>query len=298
MDQDVIDKYKQSGVIAKKCAELAADLIKPGASALDISRQVEELIAKEGGKPAFPLNLSIDEVAAHYTADSSNDRVIGEEDLVKFDVGVHVDGYIADTAVTFSMSKDEKHMKLIEAAESGLKAALDLIKPGVTLAEVGSAVEEAITGKGFKPIRNLTGHGLDQYSLHAGLTVPNIKNEDNTALEEGQAVAIEPFSTDGTGMVSDANEVYIYEYLMDRPVRNREARRILQLAQDKFNGLPFARRWLEKDIGKLRMQMALRDLVNQKALYQYPVLKETGNGLVAQAEHTVLVLEEPIITTK
>jgi len=297
MDAEVIEKYKQAGEIASKCVSTASALIKPGAKALDIAMEIDELIKKEGAAPAFPLNISINDIAAHYTPDLGADLKIGEEDIVKFDVGVHVDGYIADTAKTFSMSNSEEHKKLIAAVEAALDAVLKIIKPGVTLGEIGTLVEDTITERGYSPVRNLTGHGLDQYSLHAGLVVPNIKNDDETILEEGTAVAIEPFSTNGAGSVSDTNEIHIYEFLMERPTRNREARRILKMAQDRFNNLPFAKRWMEKELGKLRMELALRELVNFKALYQYPVLREEERGLVAQAEHTVLVLDKPVVTT-
>ncbi|MFH1425050.1 MAG: type II methionyl aminopeptidase [archaeon] len=298
MDDAVLEKYRKAGEVAKKAEKLARDIVKPGAKVLDIADKVEGLIWNESDGPAFPLNISINEMAAHYTPDLKTELVFGETDLVKVDLGVHFDGYIADRAFTLSMDKDETRLGLIEAAEAGLKVGLECIRPGVTLGEIGTKIEEAIVEKGFKPISNLTGHGLEQYSLHTGLTIPNIKNDDKTVLEEGQAIAIEPFSTNGYGAVIDSEEVHIYEFLAPRSVRNREARRILELGVTKFKGLPFARRWLEKDIGGMKLSLALRELVNARALYQYPALREKERGLIAQAEHTVIVLEDPIITTR
>jgi methionyl aminopeptidase len=297
LETEVLEKYKKAGKIAKKVSESAREWIKPGAKLIDVALKVEDLIAKEGAGNAFPVNLSLNEVAAHFTPELDCVDVIKKEDLVTFDVGVHVDGYIADTAFTVSMNKDPEQEKLIKAAENALKAAIETVKPGINVSKVGEAVEKEITELGFKPIENLTGHGLDEYSLHAGLTIPNVKREGQT-LQEGQAIAIEPFSTNGTGSVSDSKEIYIYEFLMNKPSRIREARRILQMGEKEFHGLPFAKRWLEKKIGKLKMNMALRDLVNMNALYQYPVLKEKEKGLVAQAEHTLIVQDEPIVTTR
>jgi len=298
MEDEVIQKYKQAGVILKKAQELAKEIVKPDARVLDVTEKIEGLIKKEGAGIGFPLNVSINEKAAHFTPDLNCELKFGEDDLVKIDVGVHVNGYIADSAITLSMNNCEEHKNLINAAEAGLNAALDIAKPGVTLGELGSAIETAIKEFDVLPIGNLTGHTLEQYSLHAGISVPNIKNESTVALEEGMAVAIEPFSTNGAGLVTDAKDVYIYEYLQDKPTRNRNARMILKLAKEDFAKLPFAVRWIESKIGKLKTGIAIRELVKNKALYQYPVLKERSNGLVAQAEHTVLILDDPIITTK
>ncbi len=163
---------------------------------------------------------------------------------------------------------------------------------------MGTAIETAITEFDVVPIANLTGHLLEQNKLHAGISVPNIKNESNIALEDGMAVAIEPFATNGGGMVTDAKEVYIYEYLQDKPTRNREARKLLEMSKNEFGELPFSIRWVEKEFGKLKTLMAIKELTKNKSLYQYPVLKESSNGMVAQAEHTVLILENPIVTTR
>ncbi|MFH1450808.1 MAG: type II methionyl aminopeptidase [archaeon] len=298
MEDEIIQKYKKAGVILKKAQELARGLCKPGASVLELTEKVEGLIKKEGAGIGFPLNISINENAAHFTPDTACKLLIGEDDLVKIDIGVHVDGYIADSAITLSMSQSEEHKNLIQAAEAGLKAGLELAKPGTTLGELGTAIEKAIKEFNVVPIANLTGHTLEQNTVHAGLSVPNIKNDSRIKLEEGMAVAIEPFSTNGVGMVTDANEVYIYEYLQDKPTRNREARKILQMSKEELRGLPFAARWVEEELGLLKAKMAIRELSKNKALYQYPVLREKSGGLVAQAEHTVLILEKPIITTK
>lgn len=297
MNNEVLEKYLKAGNIAKKVREESAYLVKPGAKILEIAQKLEQMIFKEGGKPAFPLNIGINETAAHFTPELGSIDVIKETDLVKIDIGVHVDGYIADTAVTYSMSKDEIHLKLIEAANSALKKAIEIAKPGVNIGKIGEVVEEEISKFGFKPIENLSGHGLDEYSLHAGLTIPNVKGRAGETLKENQVIALEPFSTNGEGHVSDAPEIHIYEFLNDTPTRVTEGRRILKMAQEEFSFLPFAKRWIESKIGKLKLALALRELVSSGALYQYPVLKEAKKGLVAQAEHTLVVGEKPVVTT-
>ncbi len=296
MDSEIIKKYQKAGEIWKKAAELSKKITKPGAKIVDIAEEVEALIKKEGGGLAFPLNIGINEVAAHFTPELGYQGTIKETDLVTLDIGVHVDGYIADAAITLSMDKDETRLNLIKAAETALKNAIDVVEPGVPVERIGETIENTMKDFNVKPISNLTGHNLEQYVLHGGFTIPNIKRAGGK-IEEGTAIAIEPFSTNGRGEVYDAQEILIYEFLMKKPTRMQESRRILQMAEQDFNGLPFAKRWLERNINKLKLNLALRELVNSKSLYQYPVLKEKENGLVAQFEHTMVVTENGVIVT-
>ena len=156
----------------------------------------------------------------------------------------------------------------------------------------GRIVEETATAAGFKPIRNLTGHSLARWNLHAGLTVPNVKEETGQKLSVGDVVALEPFVTDGAGYVKDLEKSYIFRYLYDRPVRLRMARELLRNVKRAYDGLPFAERWLAKKMSKLRLELTLRELVGVGSLWPYHVLAERAGGKVAQAEHTVIVTEQ------
>ncbi len=296
MNEEVLEKYKEAGKIWKKAEKLGRKIVKPGAGILDITEKIESKIKKEGGEMAFPLNVGIDDTAAHYTPDSNCKDKISEKDLVTLDIGVHVDGYIADAAFTLSMNESDEHINLIEAAEKSLENAIEIVKPGVNIEKIGEAVEQTMEEYNVKPISNLTGHNVDQYSLHSGLTIPNVKKKGGT-LKEGMAVAIEPFSTNGAGQVHDAQEVHIYEFLKKKNIRMQESRKILQTAELDFNKLPFAKRWLEKNVSSLKLKMALKELLDAEALYQYPVLKEKEKGLVAQAEHTMIVQEDGAFLT-
>lgn len=299
MNKEILQKYLVAGEIAKKCKELTKKEVKVGAKLFDVAEQIEGLIKKEGAGPAFPVNISINEVAAHFTPDRDCDLVFKEDDLVKVDIGVHVEGYIADTAVTLSMNECEEHKKLIKAAEGALAAGIKAVKVGADFGVIGKAIEDVMKEAGVEPIRNLTGHGLEQYSLHAGLTIPNVKRKVGVKIEKGMAFAIEPFSTNGAGMVMDKNEVHIYEFIREVGVRSRDARRILLLAQRDYAMLPFARRWVEGNIKGMKLDMALKELVQKNAIYQYPALRDKANGLVAQAEDTVVVTEDGkvVVTT-
>lgn len=283
-----LDSYLRAGKIAHSALQLGKRLAKPGEKLLVIAESIESYIREQGAKPAFPVNLSANESAAHYTPETDDASVVGEKDILKIDVGVHVNGYIADTALTVDFSGENG--KLIEAAEKALEAAIAAAKPGAKLSDLGAAVEATIKSHGFHPIENLSGHLLGQYELHAGLEIPNISVKDGRTLEEGQAIAIEPFATNGQGRVGETQKVEIFSLLEIKPMRMREARRLLSFVESNYKFLPFAERWLAKEFpSKFLLSSALRELILSGAFEQYPVLKEIKGGLVSQAEHTVIV---------
>jgi len=283
-----IEDYEKAGKIAREALETWSKRIKPGVKLLDIAEGVEAEIRAKGAKVAFPANISLNEQAAHYTPEHKCEKVFGEKDIVKLDVGVHVNGFIGDTALTVDLSGENG--KLLEASEAGLAAAIAGMKPGVKVGEIGALVEQEIKKFGFKPIENLTGHKLEQFELHAGTEIPNIKTASSHTLQEGDVFAVEPFATNGAGRVSDGSQVEIFMLIEKRPVRLRESRRLMNYADEKFQGLPFAERWLYADFtSKLLLGSALKELMAFGVLHPYPVLSDAGKGLVSQAEKTVVI---------
>jgi methionyl aminopeptidase len=226
----------------------------------------------------------MDRVAAHYTPGPLETRTFGEE-MVKLDIGVHVDGFIADSATTVDLSG---HDQLVEASLAALDAAIDLVSAGTNTAEIGKAIEEAISGYGYLPVSNLTGHGLQRYIAHASPTIPNVAIGKGIELKEGDVIAIEPFATNGSGRISEAPYAEIFGLSNHRPVRSTPARQMLQEIQKMYKTLPFARRWLKGS----RVDFAISQLLKAGAIHRYPVLWEIEEAFVSQAEHSVIVLEE------
>ncbi|MCD6547270.1 MAG: type II methionyl aminopeptidase [Nanoarchaeota archaeon] len=296
MEEDIIEKYKKAGEIAKKVVSFSKDIVKENAKAIDVAEKIENEIVKLGGKPAWPVNISINSIAAHWTPKQNDETVFKKGDVVKIDIGVHVDGYIADTAYTKEIGTNN-WKDLIKASEEANKAALDLVKPGVPISEIGKVIEETIKKYGFTPIANLSGHGLNKYETHVPPTIPNFDNKSNLMLEEGMAIAIEPFSTNGVGKVIDAMDSEIFKLEEVKPVRSPVARKILQIIEKEYKTLPFGKRWISKRIGGLGLEIAFRELKRNGVLHNYSVLKEESNGIVSQHEHTILVLDTPIVTT-
>ena len=284
LESEKYEKHREAGAILAQVREEAADRCAVGSNYLELSEWAEDRIRELGGRPAFPVNISVDNEAAHGAATPDDDREIAEE-MVKLDIGVHCDGWLADTAVTVDLLG---HDDLAEAPAAALEAAIDRIEPGVETGEIGAAIEEAIDGYGYNPIVNLTGHGLGHWDQHVSPNIPNRAVSQSTALEVGDVVAIEPFATDGSGKVSEGSATQIYALEREGSVRNRGARDALQQITEEFRTLPFAVRWLDVD----RPEMALRRLERQNIVHGYPVLKEKEGALVSQKEHTVIVTED------
>ncbi|HIE31511.1 MAG TPA: type II methionyl aminopeptidase [Methanosarcinales archaeon] len=275
-------KHRHAGRILAEVMEKTAKKIIVGASILETAVFAEDLIRDLGGKPAFPCNLSINEDAAHYTPGAGDTSVFGE-DMIKLDIGVHIDGYIADAAVTIDLSD---HPELVEASKAGLAAAIDLIHAGIDTAEIGAAIEGAISEFGYKPIANLTGHGLERYRTHAPPSIPNIPTRGGITLREGQVVAIEPFATKGAGRIRDTPRSEIYHLATENPPLPRipRARALLQEMME-YKTLPFAKRWFSGE----KIDFTFRSLEKSGLIESYPVLTEVTGALVSQAEHTVIV---------
>jgi methionyl aminopeptidase len=285
LSEEAVEKHREAGEILTTVMAETKELVEPGATHLEVAESAEEHIVELGGEPAFPVNISIDNEASHATPEADDETVFGEDDMVCLDIGVHVDGYIADAATTIDFSENDE---LVEAAEQALEAALDEVEAGAEVGVVGQAIEDVIDGYGYSPVLNLSGHGLQHYDAHTGPTIPNRGVDRSVELEAGQVVAIEPFATDGTGKVGEGTHEQIFELQEERSVRDRAARQALEQISSEFDGLPFAERWLDTP----RPSMALRRLKTDGAIKGYPVLQEDEGRLVSQAEHSLIVTED------
>ena len=284
LEAEQYEKHREAGEILATVRAEAVERVEVGASHLEVAEHVEDRIRELGGQPAFPVNVSIDEEAAHATPSADDDSTFGEE-MVNLDIGVAVDGWLADSAITVDLSGNED---LVEASAEALEAAIDRVEPGVQTGDLGAAIEETIDGYGYNPVVNLTGHGLGHWEQHTEPNIPNRAVSQGVELSVGDVVAIEPFATDGAGKVSEGNEEEIFALEQERSVRNRQARQVLEQVTEQFRTLPFATRWLDSS----RAEMALRRLKRQDVVHGYPVLKEEDGRLVSQKEHTVIVTED------
>lgn len=300
----MIEMYEKAGKIVSKVRKMAVNYVEEDMKVLDLVEFVEGNVKGLGGLPAFPCNISINEVTAHYTSPWGDETLLKRGDLVKIDLGAHVDGYIADSAVSVLVGMDtdsspeDSHLSeeeldlslnLIETSQEALESAISTVRDGATLGEIGTAIEDTINSRGFNSVSNLTGHSMDQWILHAGLSIPNVREKNDHQVEEGDVLAIEPFVTNGVGRVVDMKETYIYKFIQERPLRMNQARKLLNNIEENYRSLPFAGRWLVNDTPTPKFKMAMRKLISSRAVYPYHVLREKSNARVAQSEHTVMV---------
>jgi methionyl aminopeptidase len=291
------DKLKMAGRIAARVRDYAGDLVKPGVRASYVCESLEKLIVELGGSPAFPCNFSVNDVAAHYTPGFDNDVVVSEGAVVKVDVGVHVDGFIADTAITVDLSGN--YGKLLEASLRALESAISSIKPYTSLYEIGRVVELEIRSLGFKPIRNLSGHNILRYLVHGGLSIPNYADRSlhRVRIQPGSVIALEPFATNGKGLVVDKQFVNIYSYTGRKPkmALTEQETRLLEIIVDRYKTLPFTPRWLRGFFSNEELNNISKSLRVKGVLHGYPVLVEAGGGMVSQFEHTLYITDSDVI---
>ena len=299
------EMYEKPGKIVSKVRGMAVNKVEENMKVLDLVEFVEEEIKKLGGEPAFPCNISINEITAHYTSPHNDQSILRMGDLVKIDLGAHIDGYIADSAVTVLVGGDgaessmfhsnldvDLQLKMIETAQEALENAISIIKSGVELEKIGKVVEDTVNAKNLSPISNLSGHSIDRWILHSGLSIPNMKGENKHRIMEGDVLAIEPFVTNGVGRVTDMKEAYIFRFLRDRPLRMVQARKLLDFIEQNFKNLNFAERWVQNRFNGRQFNLAMKQLISSRALYPFHLLKEKSDARVAQAEHTVIVESE------
>jgi len=287
-------KILLAGKIASQVRTFTKSIIKKDTPLLEIAEKIESKIIELGGKPAFPTNLSINEITAHYTP-SHDDKTLAHG-LLKIDFGVHIDGWIADTAFSLDLENSEENKKLIEASEKALENAIEIIKENTSTDEIGKTIQQTIESFNASPIVNLSGHAMEKYELHAGITIPNVQDKTNILLKKG-LYAIEPFATFGNGKVRDGKPSGIYILTNNKNVRSPIAREILEFIEDRYKTLPFCSRWLVKKFSTKAL-FGLKQLEENNNLHQFPQLIETSGKPVSQAEHTVLIGDEKVITTE
>ena len=287
-----LDKLVKSGRILAQVREFVREMDISGKPVLDVCEDVEGKIREFGANPAFPCNVGINDTAAHYTSPYNDESVVPANSLVKIDFGVELEGFITDSAIAISLNPIYDSM--IVAAETALNEALSAVAPGRKLSEIGSVVERSIHRYGFKPIRNLTGHKIERYTIHAGKSVPNVAGVESGRFEVGEVYALEPFVTtrDAEGAVRDDDAAYIYRFVREKGAKSKEAAELADYIHTQYKTMPFASRWIFNNWKEGNAQSAFAELSAKRCVVGYPVLVEESGKVVAQAEHTLIVTDD------
>lgn len=274
-----LPRWRRAAEISARARALGAERARPGVSRRELAETIERFIREQGAEPAFPANLSRNTEAAHYTPAPDDDAVLEAGDLLKVDVGAHLEGIMADTATTVEVGGGARYEGLIRAAAEAVEAGIREVRAGVRVDDLSRAIEVAIHRRGFKPVHNLTGHTIQRYLLHAGKSIPNASGMSSDTLEEGEIVAIEPFATNGAGEIENGPFGNIVRFRGDPAANSPELSGLFE----RFRTLPFTMRWVADGPERALLRRGRRHLQT------YPVFVEAGEGFVAQAEHTVRV---------
>jgi len=292
LSAEVVEKYRRAGKIAAEVREVMKRTVTEGMPVIDVCEKTETLIRRKGGKPAFPCNVSINEVAAHYTSPPNDKRTVPPGSLIKIDIGAHIDGYIADTAVSVCLNPE--YDNLVAAAEDALNIGVKTIRAGMFTSQFGGTIQRTIESYGLKPIANLTGHQIGRYMIHAGQSLPNVSHLSTKRIVANEVYAIEPFVTlkNAAGRVGSGKETHIFRYVKPKTLRNEHAKKLCHFIVENFHTLPFAERWLRNVVSPDKHKAAFSELLSSKTLTAYPIFVEVSGKPVAQAEHTVLVTKD------
>jgi methionyl aminopeptidase len=290
-DKEELEKFRLSGKILRETREEMRGYVKENMLIIEVCEKAENLILQKGGKPAFPVNVSINEITAHYTSPPDDTSMIPANSTVKVDIGVHVDGYVTDTAFTAAFSPEGRAMKA--TSELALKTVIDNIHGGMQLGEIGALAEKTIKNRGFLPISNLMGHSVGRYLIHAGTSIPSVSGFNPHRVEAGGIYAVEPFTTlpDAIARVDDSPQSTIYRFLKAKSLKTDGAKKLAKYIEANLHTLPFAERWLIGVLPQEQHKAAFKELQTSKSVMKYPVFIEASKKPVAQAEHTLLIKE-------
>ena len=284
LNDEQLDKLRKAGRISGEARELGMSLVGEGVKLFDVAQEVEGYIRDHGCGLAFPCNISINEVAAHYTPCCNDDRVFFRGDVVKIDCGAELDGYVGDTAGTVEVGTSV-YTDLIESSKRARNTVAEFIGDGIPLCDIGRAVEMSMARDGFVPISNLCGHQIVQYNLHAGLSVPSYDNGDMNTIKSGMTVAVEPFATNGYGEVKNGHFGNIVRIARDKNIRDPKARKFLEYVKEEFKTFPFCARSCDYPDAEKMVKLLMR----QGIFSGYAELVEVNGGIVSQHEYTFYI---------
>jgi methionyl aminopeptidase len=285
------EQYSRAGTITRDVRAVVKSSVKAGMPYMEAVTLVEKEIESRGGKPAFPVGIGVNQVTAHYAPDESDESVFKESDLIKVDFGVHIDGYVADTAV--SVTYNPEYELLLDVAQRSLDVAVSAARRGLRTGEIGGEVQKEASRFGFKTIQNLTGHTLDRYVVHAGKSIPNLYMPGTPSLKKGEVFAIEPFITPGTaaGYVVDGPSKTIFSLAARRKTGVADLDAFVTKVWDDRKTLPFTPRWYSDEFRKEKVKDIVSKLAAKRIVIAYPTLIEASGKPVAQFEHTMAIDE-------
>lgn len=302
--------------IHKETAKYIRSIIKPNICLRDIAilteNKIKELTNFNINTPidkgiGFPIGLSINNCAAHYTPNyGEKDIILDYNDIIKIDYGVHFNGTIIDSA--FTIHFNPKYDSFINISKSITNYAVSLCGPDVVLGDIGKDIEEYIQSKEVEIddkiyklniMRELTGHMIANYKIHAGKAVPNIAINYPVRMKEFEYYAIEPFITTGNGssVYKLPNSHFMLNDIKSNKLNHllKEEKELFNIINTNYSTLPFCQRWLYELNQNINYDKLLENLEKKKVINSYPPIYGCNNSIISQFEHTIFIKENGIL---
>lgn len=303
LQDQMVSEVRQAAEVHRQVRQYMRSIIKPGIDLTYMCETLEDTVRKliqanglEAGI-AFPTGCSLNHVAAHWTPNAGDKTVLQYDDVMKLDFGTQINGHIVDCA--FTVAFNPKFDPLLNAVKAATNTGIQHAGVDARLGDIGAAVQEVmesyeveLDGKTHqvKCVRNLNGHSIDAYQIHAGKSVPIVKGgEQGVRMEEGEFFAIETFGSTGKGYVHEDLECSHYMKDFDVghvPLRLPKAKQLLGVIDRNFGTLAFCKRYLDR-LGESKYQMALKSLCDNGVVTPFPPLCDQRGSYVAQFEHTI-----------
>mmetsp|Transcript_54845 Transcript_54845/g.63068 ORF Transcript_54845/g.63068 Transcript_54845/m.63068 type:complete len:387 (-) Transcript_54845:216-1376(-) len=307
----VIDKYQAAGKIANETLEKIIKKCVPGAGIVDICAFGDEEIEKEVKKVynkkklekgiAFPTCLSVNEICGHFSPLRSEPCALKEGDLVKIDLGVHIDGFISITAHTIVVSEkadavvEGRKADVIHAAYNALQVALRLLKPGQKNNDVTEHIAKVVESYKCNPVEGVLSHELKKHLIDGNNCIINKatfdQKVDDYEFQVNEVYGLDIIASTGEGKPRETEvRCTVYKRAIEKAysLKLKASRQFFSELNERYPTLAFSMRSFEDEtVAKL----AVNECVKHELLHAYPVLAEKEGELVAQFKYTVMILK-------
>ncbi|GLT92720.1 hypothetical protein SLE2022_105440 [Rubroshorea leprosula] len=306
---EVVTKYKSAAEIVNKALQLVIKECKPKAKVVDLCEQGDSYIREQTGNMyknvkrkiergvAFPTCISVNNTVCHFSPLASDESVLEEGDIVKIDMGCHIDGFIAVVAHTHVLQDGPitgRKADVISAANTAAEVALRLVRPGKKNKDVTDAIQKVAAAYDCKIVEGVLSHQLKQFVIDGNKVILSVAGPetrvDDAEFEENEVYAIDIVTSTGDGKpkLLDEKQTTIYKRAVDKNyhLKMKASRFIFSEINQKFPIMPFTARALDEK----RARLGLVECVNHDLLQPYPVLHEKPGDFVAHIKFTVLLM--------
>eukprot|EP00929_Paragymnodinium_shiwhaense_P030741 TRINITY_DN1736_c0_g1_i1.p1 TRINITY_DN1736_c0_g1~~TRINITY_DN1736_c0_g1_i1.p1 ORF type:complete len:417 (+),score=157.39 TRINITY_DN1736_c0_g1_i1:89-1252(+) len=307
---DVTTKYQTCSLIVNKALLLVLEACKDGADIYEVCKMGDDFMLEETGKLynkkvkdkkiekgiAFPTCISVNELVGHFSPLKGESKQLKSGDLVKVDLGCHIDGYIAQAAHTIVIGEEkveDRRADVVHAAWTAAEAALRLVQVGNTNTQVTEAFDKVATEFGCKPVLGIKSHQLKRFVIDGGRCIAGVENVEDKVesfeFEQNEVYCLDVVMSTGEGKVREAelrSTVFKRNVEVNYLLKTQKARQFISEVGKRFPALPFSITAFDESMARLGVSESKR----HELLEEYPVLTERPKEFVAQFKFVLLLL--------